>query len=134
MGILNMAFTSLLFTLAYYGATIIYPAHQIYMSNKDKKVDKLYVLYFFIFGILSMLEGSLLYPVRYIVNLICACSWRLIKMLLAIWLQHPSYRGALLIEQVGGKYFDLAFAKTYPPLAKVFVILGFPDRTQEKTE
>merc|ERR1711976_767925 len=79
-----------------------------------------------------MLEGNLLYPIRYIANLVCGCTWRIIKLLLAVWLQHPTSRGALSLEQVGGKFLDLGFEKVYPALGKVMMIMGFPDRSGEK--
>jgi hypothetical protein len=61
-------------------------------------------------------------------NLVCGCLWCWVKILFAVWLQHPNYRGALFLEQKGGKFLDMAYEKIYPIAGKVLNIIGVPER------
>jgi hypothetical protein len=64
--------TAILFKIAYYGVTIGiiyffilgYPAYQVYLANKQNRIERLWILYFFIFGIFTILESTLLWPVK----------------------------------------------------------------------
>ena len=65
--------TTIIFKIAYYAATIGiyfltsgYPAYQVYQANKQNKIEKIWILYFFIFGIFTILESTLLWPVKFL--------------------------------------------------------------------
>ena len=65
--------TSLVLNAVYYGITIgniitnlVYPAYQAHLAYKNNKSERLWLLYFFLFGILSILEGTVLFPVKYV--------------------------------------------------------------------
>ena len=61
-----MAFISnLSFNLIYYALTIGYPTLQIIQMEKDKKTEKIWVLYFLILGLLTILEATALFPIKY---------------------------------------------------------------------
>ena len=56
-------FSNLLFKTIYLAATIGYPG---YMIHKDKDSnEKMWVMYFLIFGCLNLLEGTLLFPITF---------------------------------------------------------------------
>ena len=62
-----MSFLSnILFNLAYFVGTIGYPGYKVYIDNKEGKTEKIWVLYFLIYGVLSLLEGTALFPIIYI--------------------------------------------------------------------
>lgn len=65
--------TNILFSLAYVGVTlgknyinVAYPGYQAYLSSKENKNDKMWLLYFLIVGLLSILEKTLLFPVVWV--------------------------------------------------------------------
>ena len=61
-----MAFISnLSFNLIYYTLTVRYPALQIIQLQKENKTEKNWVLYFLILGLLTVLEGTVLFPIKY---------------------------------------------------------------------
>ncbi len=61
-------------------------------------------------------------------NLISLKCWPFIKTLFCIWLYYPTYRGALLLEQLGGNYIDLANKSVGPVASKILPLLKFPPR------
>ena len=62
----KMSFLSnLIFKLAYFVGTIGYPGFKVYKDSKAGKSEKIWVLYFLIYGILSILEGTALFPIIY---------------------------------------------------------------------
>ncbi len=61
-----MSFLSnLIFKLAYFVGTIGYPGYKVYKDSKEGKSEKIWVLYCLIYGILSILEGTALFPIIY---------------------------------------------------------------------
>lgn len=64
--------------------------------------------------------------------MICSKIWPTLKSLFCFWAYYETYRGALLIEQKGGKYIDLAAAKALPIAGKILPLLGFPKRDAQK--
>ena len=57
--------SNLSFNLIYYVLTIGYPTLQIIQMEKDKKTEKIWVLYFLILGLLTILEATALFPIKY---------------------------------------------------------------------
>lgn len=57
--------SNLSFNLIYYTLTIGYPTLQIIQMEKDKKTEKIWVLYFLILGLLTILEATALFPIKY---------------------------------------------------------------------
>lgn len=61
-----MAFlTNLIFSLSFQAAQIGYPAYQIYQGIKTQKLDKIWVIYFLLLAVVTILEGTILYPIVY---------------------------------------------------------------------
>ena len=57
--------SNLSFNLIYYALTIGYPTLQIIQMEKDKKTEKIWVVYFLILGLLTILEATALFPIKY---------------------------------------------------------------------
>ena len=120
--------------------TIIYgyPGYKVIKSYREEKPEKLWIIYFLIIGILSIFEGTILFPIIFIFNKICRRIFPTLKILFHLWLYYPEYRGALLLEQQFGKYIDIAFLKTNPTFGKFLTLVGLPNRDtageQKKTE
>ena len=79
-------------------------------------------------GVLSILEGTLLFPIIFILDKICKKIYLTLKLLFHLWLYYPEYRGALLLDQQFGKFIDLAFLKTNPIFGKLLTLVGLPIR------
>ena len=105
-----------------------YPAFQVLKTAKEGKLEKLWIIYFLIIGILSILEGTILFPIIFILGKISKRIYPFLKVFFHLWLYYPEYRGALLIDQLFGKFIDLAFLKTNPIGGKVLTKLGIPNR------
>ena len=120
--------------------TIIYgyPGYKVIKSYREEKPEKLWIIYFLIIGILSIFEGTILFPIIFILNKICRRIFPTLKILFHLWLYYPEYRGALLLEQQFGKYIDIAFLKTNPIFGKFLTLVGLPNidpaGEQKKTE
>ena len=110
--------------------TIIYgyPGYKVIKSYREEKPEKLWIIYFLIIGILSIFEGTILFPFIFIFNKICRRIFPTLKILFHLWLYYPEYRGALLLEQQFGKYIDIAFLKTNPIFGKFLTLVGLPNR------
>ena len=110
--------------------TIIYgyPGYKVIKSAKDGKTEKLWIIYFLIIGIMSVLEGTLLFPIIFILNKICRKIFPTLKVLFHLWLYYPEYRGALLLDQKFGKFIDIAFLKVNPLCGKFLTILGLKNK------
>ena len=91
-------------------------------------------MYFFIFGALSFLEFNVLYPVKLLLNMICTCVWPILKALLSVWLYYDTYRGALLIEQIGQPHFNKIYQLAAPIAGKALSFVGVPVRSVEASE
>ncbi len=105
-----------------------YPAYKVLKTAKDGKQEKLWVIYFLIIGIFSILEGTVLFPIIFILGKISKRIYPFLKVCFHLWLYYPEYRGALLIDQMFGKFIDLVFLKANPIGGKVLTKIGIPNR------
>ena len=105
-----------------------YPAYKVLKTSKEGQLEKLWVIYFLVIGIFSILEGTLLFPIIFILGKISRRIYPFIKVCFHLWLYFPSYRGALLLDQLYGKFIDLAFLKVNPIGGKVLTKIGIPNR------
>ena len=105
-----------------------YPGYKILKTAKEGKPEKIWVIYFLIIGLLSVLEGTLLFPIIFILGKISKKLFPTLKVLFHLWLYYPEYRGALLLDQKFGKFIDMVFYKTNPLLGKLLTLLGLPNR------
>ena len=105
-----------------------YPAYKVLKTSKEGKQEKLWVIYFLIIGIFSILEGTALFPVIFILGKISKRIYPFLKVFFHLWLYYPEYRGALLIDQMFGKFIDLVFLKANPIGGKVLTKIGIPNR------
>ena len=119
-----MAFGSCLTTL--FQIIILYG--QVVKNAKEGNTNKLWIIYFLIIGLLSILEGTLLLPIIFILGKISKSIFPFLKTLFLLWLYHPDFRGALLIDQQFGKFIDLAFLKMNPIVGKFLTLFGVPYR------
>ena len=108
-----------------------YPAYKVTKTSIDGKLEKLWVIYFLVIGIFSLLEGTLLFPIIFILGKISRRIYPLIKVCFHLWLYFPYYRGALLLDQLYGKFIDLAFLKVNPIGGKLLTKIGIPNRDTE---
>lgn len=58
--------SDLTFNLIYYALTIGYPGYKIIQMRKKEETEKIWVVYFLIFGLLSILERTALFPITYL--------------------------------------------------------------------
>ena len=134
-----MGFGSCLLSKVLY-LTIIYgyPAYKVVKATKENNLEKIWILYFLFLGLLSILEGTFLFPIIFIFNKICRKIYPTLKLLFHLWLYYPEYRGALLLDKQFGKFIDLAFLKANPILGKLFTLFGLQIRDtaaiQKKSE
>ena len=105
-----------------------YPGYKVIKTAKEGKPEKLWIIYVLIIGLLSILEGTLLFPIIFILNKICERIFPTVRILFHLWLYYPEYRGALLLDQLFGKYIDAAFLKANPICGKFLTILGLTNR------
>ena len=118
----------LLFKLIYLTAIYGYPAYKVIKTSKDDKIEKIWIIYFLIVGVFSILEGTFLFPIIFILDKICKKIYVTLKLLFHLWLYYPEYRGALLLDQQFGKFIDIAFLKTNPIFGKLLTLVGLPIR------
>ena len=105
-----------------------YPAYKVIKTSKEGKQEKLWVIYFLIIGILSILEGTVLFPIIFILGKISKRIYPFLKVFFHLWLYYPEYRGALFLDQMFGKYIDLVFLKANPIGGKLLTKIGIPNR------
>ena len=107
---------------AYY-ITIIYgyPAYNILTTKKSK----LWIIYFLILGFFSILEKRFLFIFHFLINDVTLYILRVIKILFFLWLYHPKFLGALLLESLYGKIIDNIFSSLNPLLGRHLAQLGF---------
>ena len=122
---------SLLFKLTYFAIVLGYPGLQVYHLSKDGKTEKLWLLYFMILSVCSLLEYTVLYPVKFLLGKICSCMFPSLVAGFALWLYYPSTKGINILEQLGGKYIDVAFLKINPAAGKFLEKIGIPNRDEE---
>ena len=112
----------LLFNIFYLTAIYCYPTYK-FLTNK---VDKLWVLYFMILGAYSLLESKFLFLFRFLIfnNCILYILYT-IKALFFLWLYHPTFLGALLLDSLYGKIIDNIFSKINPKIGQHLTKLGY---------
>ena len=108
-----------------------YPAYKILKPKKKDELEKLWIVYFFLIGILAILESTILFPIILILGKIGKSIYPTIKVLFHLWLYYPEYRGALLIEQKLGRYIDIAFLKLNPLVGKFLTLIGIQNKDIE---
>lgn len=111
-----------------------YPAYKVLKTSKEGKTEKLWIIYFLIIGLLSILEGTLLFPIIFILDKISKKIYSFFKVAFHFWLYYPEYRGALLIDQKFGNMIDFVFLKSNNIAGKILTKLGIPNRDTEREE
>ena len=63
-----------------------YPAYKVLKSGKDAQLEKLWIIYFLIIGLFSILEGTLLFPIIFILGKISKKIYPFLKVSFHLWL------------------------------------------------
>ena len=108
-----------------------YPGYKAVKSAREGKSEKIWIIYFLILGVLFLLENTILFPIIFVLGKICKKIYPTIKLLFAVWLYYPEYRGALLLDQQFGKFIDLAYLKVNPVAGKILTKVGIPNREEK---
>ena len=124
---------SLVFKLAYLVVVLAYPIKEALNCVKNKEPSRLWLSYFLFLGVLTLLEGTVLFPVKYLLNMLCSCTWSSIKFVLCLWLYHSEYKGALFINQITQPFIEMYYPLVAGPLGKVLSLVGLPTRKDEET-
>jgi hypothetical protein len=115
-----------------------YPGYKVMQTAQKEKQEKIWIIYFLIIGLLSVLEGTILFPIIFILGKISTKIYPTLKILFHLWLYYPEYRGALLLDQQFGHFIDLAFLKSNSLAGGLLSKLGVPLRdtaaAQKKNE
>lgn len=111
-----------------------YPASQAIKSAKENTPSKLWITYFFLLGVLTLLEYTVLLPVTALLNLVCECVWPIIKALVCVWMFHDTYKGALFVEQKAQPFTQKYYGLVSKAVGKFVAFVGVPQRDQEKKE
>ena len=109
-----------------------YPGYKAVKSAKEGKLEKIWIIYFLLIGLLFLLENTLLFPIIFVLGKISKRIYPTLKLLFALWLYYPEYRGALLIDQKLGNFIDRAYLKVSPVAGKVLSKFGIPDRVEKE--
>ena len=114
----------LLFHIFYVTVIYGYPGYKIIKT----KADKLWIIYFLILGSSYLIESKFLFLFKFlfpkcILNIFC-----IIKTLFFLWLYHPTFYGALLLDELYGKFIDLAFSKLNPIIGQHLTKLGIVNK------
>ena len=117
---------SLIYHILYYTIIVGYPAYKIYQESKLDQREKIWVIYFLIIGVLTVLESTALIPIVWLLNKICGSLYLTIKALFALWLYYPEFRGALLLDQKFGKMIEAKFELLNPSVGKILTLFGIP--------
>ena len=126
--------SELIFHLATLVAIVGYPTFQALKSVKDNEPNKLWISYFFILGLITLGEYTVLIPVTLLLNSISTCLWPSILSLICVWLSHPTYRGALFIDQLASAHITKHFPLLSNTVGNVLSFVGIPTRTEVKSE
>ena len=116
--------TCLLFNVFYLTTIYCYPAYKFLTT----KMDKLWLLYFLILGAYSLIESNFLILFKF---LFCKCILNIlstIKALFFLWLYHPSFLGALLLDSLYGNILDNLFSKLNPKIGQHMTKLGYTNK------
>ena len=114
----------LLFRIYY--ATIIY-GYPLYKITFTKK-EKLWVIYFLILGTYYFIESKFLILFKFLFNKNIIYILKAIKASFFLWLYHPTFLGALLLEQIYGKIIDNIFSALNPSIGQHLSKLGFSNK------
>lgn len=117
----------LLFKAVYIFLVLGYPGYKVYKLDKFRP-DKIYLLYFIILGVFTLLEYTILFPLSWLLGKICYCMFPSLKAIFCLWLYYDTWRGALFLEDKFGKYIDMAFEKVNPIIGKYMEKIGVPNR------
>ena len=118
----------LLFQVTYFAATLGYPLYCLYQLDRNGKTDKKWIYYFFLLTFFYILESTLLFPLKYLLNKICFCMFPTVKALFALWLYNPKASGIDLIESKFGQHLDTAFLKINPFIGKYKKKIGIENK------
>ena len=108
-----------------------YPGYKVIKTAEQKDLQKLWIIYFLIVGILAICEETILFPFIIIIGKISPKIYPIIKTLFHLWLYYPEYRGALLIDQIKGDLIDKIYRNTNPLLGRAVSFLGIVNRGEE---
>ena len=133
-----MAFSCMLTKLFHLFLIYGYPAYKVFKTAKEGQPQKLWVIYFLIIGLFSIIEGTLLFPLIIILGKISKSIYPFLKVVFHLWLYYPEYRGALLLDQQFGKFIDKIFLVINPIVGNLLAKIGIPKREsvlqRKKTE
>ena len=118
----------LLFQATYFAATLGYPLYCLYQLDRNGKTDKKWIYYFFLLTFFYILESTLLFPLKYLLNKICFCMFPTVKALFALWLYNPKASGIDLIEGKFGQHLDTAFLKINPFIGGFIEKIGIENK------
>ena len=120
-----MSCTNYLLFKAFYIASIYcYPAYKFLTS----KIDKLWLIYFLILGAYSLIESKFLFLFANLFNNCFLNILKTIKALFFLWLYHPTFLGALLLDSLYGNIIDKLFSKLNPILGQHLTKLGYQNK------
>jgi len=117
---------SLLFNAAYYTLILGFPLYNLYLLDKKQKIDIKWIYYFLLLSLLNIIENTLLYPIKYLLEKICFCMFPALKAGFAFWLYSPKLDGISLIDSKLEPYIIKAFEKINPLVGGFLVKLGLP--------
>ena len=118
----------LLFQLTYFSATLGYPLYCLYQLDRNGTTDKKWIYYFFFLTFFYLLECTLLFPLKYLLNKICFCMFPTVKALFALWLYNPKASGIDFIEGKLGQHLDTAFLKINPFIGGFMEKIGIENK------
>ena len=114
----------LLFKAFYLGVIYWYPSYKFLTT----KMDKLWLIYFLILGAYSLIESKFFMLFANFINIYLLYILKTIKALLFLWLYHPTFLGALLIDSLYGKIIDTIFSKINPIIGQHLTKLGYTNK------
>jgi len=118
----------LLFQTTYLAIVIGYPLKCLYILDKENKTDKKWIYYFFIMTVFTILENTILFPIKWLLNKIDFCMFLTLKALLALLLYCPEANLIEKIEQIIGPHIDTAYLKLNPILGKHLEKIGITNK------
>lgn len=118
---------SLLFNVSYYTVIFVFPLYNLYLLDRKKKTDIKWIYYFLILSLFNILENTLLFPMKYLLEKICFCMFPALKAGFAFWLYSPKLNGISLIDSKLEPYVLKAFEKINPPVGGFLTKLGLPN-------
>ena len=86
------------------------------------------MLYFLILGAYSLIESNFLILFKFLFNNCILNIFRTIKALFFLWLYHPTFLGALLLDSLYGNILDNIFSKLNPKIGQHLTKLGYTNK------